>query len=146
MSHPHLKSLNRKDAACSIQLLTCTNAGFSIGIPLNLVRLPKLYKNMPDFSLLIMILMTASDFLCCSQTIPQIISMRSFCVETQVLLLPHRFKMERMRTCVPSAILVASPTIVVTWMPPRPKNILVPIVFVSPTETSTVPFRVWFIR
>ena len=33
-------------------------SGFCIEIPLNLVRLPWLYKNMPDFSLIIMILMT----------------------------------------------------------------------------------------
>jgi hypothetical protein len=49
MSHPHLKSLNRKDASCSIQLSTYTNVGFGIDILLNVVRLPGIYKNMPDF-------------------------------------------------------------------------------------------------
>ena len=58
--------------------------------------------------------MTTWDFLCYSQTIPQILSMRSFSVETQFLWLPFHFKMERMRTWVPSVILVASSTFVVT--------------------------------
>lgn len=118
MSRPHLKSLYGKDASCSIQLPTSNSAGFGIDILLNVVRLPGIYKNMPDFKWIIMILMTTLDFLCWSQTIPQISSIKSFYAETQVLLLPHRFKMENNSTCVPSSILVSSPTIAVTWMLP----------------------------
>ena len=115
-------------------------------IPLNVVKPPGLYKNIPDFSIIIIILMTVSDFLCRSHTIPEIISLKSFSQETLVALLLHRFKMERMRTCVPSKILVSSPTITVTWMAPRPNNMFVFIVFVSPAATSMVPFTVWFSR